>query len=288
MSKTLTLSIVIPVYNEEHHLKACLDAVQAQQPAPLEVIVVDNNCTDTSMEIARRYSFVTTIREKRQGRGYARQAGFNMARGDIIGRIDADSVLMPGWTKRVLDNFMNPETMGLTGLGLNYTLPTRIAPNFYSTLWSRGYYWSTFSDIRLQTMWGANMAVRRTAWDKIAAKACLDDEQVHEDIDISLLLQAANFKIVKDNRLLIKTKGTSYHYLPKMVHYFLLRFKTLKLRKPDLQAADPPLRYLGFWRTQYHRFISFLPGILFLTTSLICWPLDAYMVKVRRREHWLD
>ncbi|MDQ3064817.1 MAG: glycosyltransferase, partial [bacterium] len=40
--KPLTLSLVIPVYNEEDHIVACLSAIAAQTVKPLEVIVVDN------------------------------------------------------------------------------------------------------------------------------------------------------------------------------------------------------------------------------------------------------
>lgn len=49
----LTLTLVIPVFNEEHQIKGCLDAVASQTVMPDEVIVVDNNCTDRTIEIAQ-------------------------------------------------------------------------------------------------------------------------------------------------------------------------------------------------------------------------------------------
>ncbi|HEX7964030.1 MAG TPA: glycosyltransferase family A protein, partial [Candidatus Saccharimonadales bacterium] len=95
--KRQSVSIVIPAYNEERHLAACLEAIRAQSEPPLEVVVVDNNSTDRTAEIARRYPFVRVVHEERQGIVFARGAGFDAARGDIIARIDADIVLPAGW-----------------------------------------------------------------------------------------------------------------------------------------------------------------------------------------------
>jgi glycosyltransferase involved in cell wall biosynthesis len=97
IDKTLTLSIVIPVYNEQCHLKACLDAIANQTESPDEVIVVDNNSTDRTLAIAESYPFVKILKEKKQGVLAVRTKGFNSARSSIIGRIDADTVLPPGW-----------------------------------------------------------------------------------------------------------------------------------------------------------------------------------------------
>ena len=51
--KALTLSIVIPVFNEERYIKACLDSIAAQTVKLDEVIVVDNNSTDKTVLIAK-------------------------------------------------------------------------------------------------------------------------------------------------------------------------------------------------------------------------------------------
>jgi len=98
------ISIVIPVYNEESQLAACRDAISQQKESPFEVIVVDNNSTDSTVRVALSFPFVTLIREPRQGVMHARTTGFDAARGDIIGRIDADTILPPDWTESVLEH----------------------------------------------------------------------------------------------------------------------------------------------------------------------------------------
>src|SRR5207253_642825 len=115
LNKTLTLTIVIPVYNEQNHLSACLSAIAAQTVMPDEVIVVDNNSTDSSRDIAKQFPFVRLIKEKKQGVLYAKNRGFAAAGSEIIGRIDADSILPPRWVESV-KNFMVDDTYAaLTG-----------------------------------------------------------------------------------------------------------------------------------------------------------------------------
>src|SRR5688572_3020117 len=96
---TPTVSIVIPAYNEENHLRLCLEAVARQTVKPLEVIVVDNNSTDATAAIARSFPFVTLLSEKRQGPQPARDRGYNAAHGEIIGRLDADSIVALDWVE---------------------------------------------------------------------------------------------------------------------------------------------------------------------------------------------
>ena len=116
-NKPLTLSIVIPAYNEENHLKTCLDSIAAQIDRPEEVIVVDNNSTDKTALIAQSYPFVTLLKEPRQGVVFARDKGFNAAKSQIIGRIDADSVLPPDWVTKVKEFYETPSNFshGLSG-----------------------------------------------------------------------------------------------------------------------------------------------------------------------------
>ena len=103
--KNPRVSVVIPVYNEAATLPACLEALAGQTVPPFEVLVVDNNSTDDSVLVAARYPFVTVLHEKRQGVLHARGRGFTAARGDIIGRIDADTEVAPDWIKQLQQVF---------------------------------------------------------------------------------------------------------------------------------------------------------------------------------------
>lgn len=123
------LSFVIPAYNEEAYLPACLEAVLAQTQglgSAVEIIVVNNASTDGTREVALRYPGVTVVDEPRKGLTFARQAGFAASTGDLIANVDADSRLTPGWVSQVLIAFVRESSlMALSGPLVYYDLAPR-------------------------------------------------------------------------------------------------------------------------------------------------------------------
>ena len=104
----MRLSFVIPAYNEESYLPACLESILAQTrnvPGGAEIIVVNNASSDRTREVALRYPGVMLVDEPRKGLTYARQAGFCASSGELIANVDADSRLTPGWVEKVLAAF---------------------------------------------------------------------------------------------------------------------------------------------------------------------------------------
>lgn len=283
----LRLSLVIPVYNEEHHIKDCLEAVKRQTVAPFEVILVDNNSTDKTVSIAQTFPFVTMLKEHVQGRGPARSAGFDAAHGDIIGRIDADSRLAPNWVARVLEDFTaDGALMGVTGLGRASMLPR--TGRIRGTFWSRAYYWAVHGTFRTVTCWGANMAVRRSAWRAVRATVCNDDKIVHEDQDISLCMAAQGMKILQDNSLIITTRGQTFHYLPKVIRYWRLEHSTLHHHQMAGTFAAKNFPRLSFWTTLPGRLYTYIIGLPFLLASIVLFPVDLVMVAFGYQKTWLD
>ena len=281
MNSALTLSIVIPVYNEENYLKACLDAIAVQTVRPHEVIVVDNNSTDRSVEIAKSYDFVKLVTEKRQGRGFARSAGFDAASSDILGRIDADSILAPDWAERVLNDFKDQTVYGVTGLGQTNLIFG--INSFYITFWSRVYFWTSHALFQANTMWGANMAIRRSAWMEARAHTCPDDQLVHEDQDLSLVMLGQGRAIVQDNKLLIKTAGRSYLYWPKFWEYLKRTFKTKQYHIDKHTLADnSPLRINALILLPGAIVGWFFSGI-FIVYSLLSWPIFALIKRFNKK-----
>jgi len=193
MKKALTLSIVIPVYNEQRHLKACLDAIAAQTVKPDEVIVVDNNSTDKSVEITQSYPFVKLLHEKKQGVVFARDKGFNAAKSDIIGRIDGDTRLPKDWVKRVIDFYQNPAHSGhaLTGGGYFYNVRM---PRYNGWVLSQMAFRMNRFLIGHYILWGSNMAFTKEMWTKVKNKVC-HDNYIHEDLDLAIHLHRIGYQV---------------------------------------------------------------------------------------------
>src|SRR5512140_1748661 len=94
---TVKLSIIIPAFNEEKYLPACLDSVLAalrQTGVQAGVVVCDNNSTDATARVARDKG-VAVVFEPENQISRARNAGAKAASGDWMLFIDADSILDP-------------------------------------------------------------------------------------------------------------------------------------------------------------------------------------------------
>src|SRR4051794_22812903 len=95
-SASPAVSVIIPAYNEEGFIGACLHSLANQvTDVGYEVVLVDNNCRDQTVECASAAADgldLRIVRECVQGRGAARRAGFAAARGQILLSGDADTV----------------------------------------------------------------------------------------------------------------------------------------------------------------------------------------------------
>lgn len=97
------VSVVVPVRNGEAHLGEQLAALAAQTyRAPWELVLVDNGCTDGTLEIVRRWApalpaVQVVDARRRRGLNHARNAGAAAANGDVLAFCDADDVVARGW-----------------------------------------------------------------------------------------------------------------------------------------------------------------------------------------------
>lgn len=100
MYKNHRISLVLPCYNEEHGLVEVFRDLDRNIVD--EVIAVDNNSTDHTAEVARRFG-AKVIRETKQGYGAAYKAGLRAATGDIIVTMDADGTYPRNFIPILLD-----------------------------------------------------------------------------------------------------------------------------------------------------------------------------------------
>ena len=161
----MNVSIVIPVYNEAEHLAACLQAIARQTESPHEVIVVDNNSTDDSAKVAKRLPFVTLLHEPKQGVVHARTAGFDAVTGDIIARIDADSILPEDWIDSTIEVFqLDTDLTATSGVAVYYNVAAAWVFNAIDIFFRRRLHQKLENRMYL---WGANMAMRRDAREEV-------------------------------------------------------------------------------------------------------------------------
>lgn len=203
----MKISVVIPVYNEEKYIHQCLSSLKNQVVQPYEIIVVDNNCKDKTIEIAKRFS-VKIIKETKQGISYARTKGYNSAKGEIIARCDADTILSSNWIRIIDYNFTkNKSISGLIGALSFYDYDLRLKDPLHILDTINEYifkiYIFTMKKLIGQYPFnGPNMAISKKAWNKVKDTACLDDKQFHEDIDLSIHVIKSGGKIIYDSKMI--------------------------------------------------------------------------------------
>ena len=92
-------SVIIPVYNTQDYLPACLDSVLAQTQKEIEVILVDDGSTDGSLGIELDYASrdprVRVVQQQNLRQGTARNRGLAEARGEYVYFMDSDDLLAP-------------------------------------------------------------------------------------------------------------------------------------------------------------------------------------------------
>lgn len=88
------ISIIIPVYNVEKYLKRCVDSLTNQTLKDIEIILVDDESTDSSPiicdELAKLDGRIKVIHKKNEGAGLSRNVALKIAEGEYIGFVDSD------------------------------------------------------------------------------------------------------------------------------------------------------------------------------------------------------
>ena len=99
MYRGVTISVVVPCYNEQHGITLTLEDMPDIVD---EVVVVDNNCTDRTAEVARGLG-ARVVCETTQGYGAAYKRGFSTATGDIIVTMDGDGTYPRNFIPVIVD-----------------------------------------------------------------------------------------------------------------------------------------------------------------------------------------
>lgn len=219
-------SVIIPAYNEGQYLGKCLESFTYQTVKPFEIIVVDNNSTDDTVAVSKKFP-VKVIHEKKQGIAFARNAGFDAAQGDVIARCDADTIVSPDWVERIQEHFEGEKIDALSG-------PVRFydAPQIVSFIMSSKLLFHSLRFIQgYDTLIGFNMAITKEMWLKVRSKACTDSSIVHEDIDLAIHVAQNGGKTLYDPdlisfssaRRIVKNPSSFFLEYPLMLHHTLRR-----------------------------------------------------------------
>ncbi|WP_333659472.1 glycosyltransferase [Meiothermus cerbereus] len=193
-----SVSVVVPARNEEEMIGACLQSILKQEPAPHEVILVDNGSTDRTGEIGRSLG-VRVIYQPKPGLHIARQTGLEAATGEVVAATDADCRVEPGWIAAIQEAFSDPEVVETYG-----PLEFFDGPLFDRLLSRYGYplFLGIMAKLGQPNTAGGNHAVRRA----VALEVGGYDVPYGEDLRLMLKLRARG-KIVYTPKARVLTSG---------------------------------------------------------------------------------
>jgi glycosyltransferase involved in cell wall biosynthesis len=189
------ISVVIPAYNEESNIEACLQSL-ANQTLPrssYEIIVVDGNSKDRTRELAEPLADQVFIQTSKRVGG-ARNDGAEAAKGEIIATTDADCVLPPNWLETIARNFEQDGLVQLYGT----VYPIEEGFKHKMSLWGAnafsrlGYYTGT-----IYFTLGCNTAFDRDAFFAAGGYRCID---AGDDLEIALRMRKLG-KVKLDTKL---------------------------------------------------------------------------------------
>jgi CDP-glycerol glycerophosphotransferase len=189
------VSVIVPVYNTEAYLRACLDSVAAQTVEDLEVIVVDDGSTDGSAAIASEFAArdprFRLVTQPNGGLGNARNNGADVATGEFLAFVDSDDVLPRNAYELLLEplrrtgsDFATGNVHRLTSIGTSQT-------RFLAKVFIQDRPKTHITRFRplLADRIVPNKLWRRSFWE--ANKFRFPEGMVHEDIPVVLPAQFA-------------------------------------------------------------------------------------------------
>lgn len=235
------ISVVIPAYNEEEFLAKTLESLKNQDFREFEIIVVDNNSTDKTAEIAKIFG-AKVIFEPKRGVGPARQRGFLAAKGEIVATTDADTILPKNWLSKIFEEFeKDSKLVAFGGLCHLYSGPilVRVLSKIFLVYFG-GILWKIRTLITGNCyLIGSNLAVRKSAFLKIGGFN--ENLKSQEDGDLAERIKKIG-KVKFDPKFLVLTSGRRFNFglLAGFFQYWFNSF--LKFIKRERLIKFYPIR----------------------------------------------
>lgn len=237
MVASVDVSVIVPTWNEEKYLPKCLKSLAKQSRAlRSEVIVVDGGSSDRTVSIAEKYADRVIV-NKGQPVGAARNSGAEVAKGEVLAFIDADTMASGQWLREVTRSFnATPKPVGVTGPTIPYE-----GTKFDELMYHVATGWAQRLSLKLGRphVAGFNCAYRAdTFWD---AGGFDENRELSEDVELGLRIRHQGQILFNPDMVaytsLRRIKQHGYTYLTT---YYMINAITMSLF--DRNLAYPKVR----------------------------------------------
>ena len=191
----MSISIIVPVYNNSSHIIDCLSGLIASCCPGSEIIVVDDASTDDTPSIAARMGVRVLRLEKNSGPAAARNYGARQAQGDILFFVDADVVLAPDAVRLVAKVFEEQPDFAAAFGSYDVRPKAKGLVTQYRNLLHHFVHQNGHPEA--STFWGGCGAIRRSVFGEIGG---FDEKRFPqpsiEDIELGYRLRQAGYRIL--------------------------------------------------------------------------------------------
>lgn len=263
------VSVIIPVKNRPDDIKDCLNSIFSVnwKKENLEVIVVDDGSDDETPEIAEKLGAKVVRREKSGGPSAARNAGAEIAQGDILAFIDSDCTVDDTWLLDLIPYIMTPGIGALGGFVASYYNTTALDKyeEAMSSL-SMGrrllYEANTEGNFYVPT---CNMLVKKEIYKSVG---CLNPEMhLGEDVDLCWRIRNAGFGLlyVTTGRAWHKHRNVLFKMLKRRLQYGTSEADLYKRHQEKKKIFPTPLTSVMFWFGLLLTILTFNPIFILLS-----------------------
>ncbi len=262
------VSILVPAYNEEKVIGNTIESLLKSNYRNYEIIVLDDGSKDNTVAVARQYESnprVRVIAKENGGKSSALNLGIQMARGEVVIAMDADTVFEPDFIPYILGHFRDPKVGAASGNAKVGNREDLIAN------WQSIEYITSFNlDRRAYTLLNCVTVVPGAAgaWRKrdLIAAGGFGHDTLAEDADLTVNVRKLGRRIVYEDRSIAWTEA------PNTVKAFVKQRRRWSYGTLQMMWKQRDV----FFRPKYGAlgFVAFPSTLLYLGFSIIAPAVD--------------
>lgn len=211
------ISVVIPVKNASKTISYCLDAIYLDKNVDLEVIVVDDGCTDDTMDIVSKYKCTSLKNNVHAGVSGARNTGASASKGDVLIFIDADVVIPKNISSKISATIQCTNAAAVVGM-LSENIRFDNFASQYKNLWMN----YTFNKLpnNISLIFSSVAGIKRDIFLRYGGFDINYKSPNVEDNELGIRLSDAGHNIILDKTLQVEHLKKYTLYTLLKTHYF--------------------------------------------------------------------
>ena len=248
------LSVIVPAYNVEGYLEACLESVRRQSHENLEIIIVDDGSTDSTGNIADRVAAedarVHVVHKRNGGLGAARNSGLAISTGRYVTFMDSDDEIPARAYEYLLATLEESGSDAVSGAICRYNSRREWVPDWVGKVHGErrvGVRAKDFPEI-FWDLFVCNKVFRRDSWDKYVGK--FPEGVLYEDQECTakMFARGAVFDLLEEcvYRWRLRDDGSSITQNKSDLADLVQRLEVARTVQPVVESSMEPV-LIDYW-----------------------------------------